>query len=243
MNARDMDDTIRLSEIQGFAPFLYQEPVAPEKTALVIIDMQNTFCYPDTERSQRVASALEMEIPDSRQWMEDTIGRVSQLLLLFRERQLRIVHIKLGCWTADGSELAPHYRRADVWRRENSGVEPHRHGELPESQIIPELEPEFGEIVLQKVTPSAFASTGIDAILRNMGIQYLVIAGTITHGCLGSTALDATYNYAVTIAEDASIAPSEPATHRAWLRLFEQHWGRVKTVEEIEAEITGRAKT
>lgn len=232
-------DKIDLKDIRGMAPVLYDEPVDPAKTALVIVDMQNSFCRPDRKRSTRVARAMNIDsIPDFREWMEKTIVSVQTLLGIFRREKLRVVHIKLGCWTTDGAELAPHYRRSDVWRKTHSHVDPQRHGDLPELQIIPELKPQHGEIVLQKVTPSAFASTGIDTILRNMGILYVVICGTLTHGCMGSTALDATYHYAVTIAEEASIAPAEPAAHRTWLRLFEQHWGRVKKVKEIVEEIT-----
>jgi nicotinamidase-related amidase len=223
-HAEGMSDLseLNLNEIRGLAPSLYTEPVDPQRTALVIVDMQGP-----------QASYTE--------WMDSTIANNQRLLAVFREQKLRIVHVVLGCWTKDGAELAPHYKRNDA-RKRALGLELRRHIDLPENQIFPELAPRRGEIVLQKVTPSAFASTGLDCILRNMGIQYLVMSGKITHGCLGSTALDACYQYgySVTMVSDASIAPTEPTAHKAWLRLFGQHWGRVRSTDGVIQEIRAR---
>jgi nicotinamidase-related amidase len=216
-------DFIDLHEIQGLAPLLYTEPVDPAKTALIVVDMQRQFCK---------------VTPPDRKWMDATIANIRKLLAVFRKERLRIVHLVLACWTDDGAEMAPHLKRVDAWRRVSVQT-PRRQIYLPDCEIIPGLRPRRGEIVLQKVTPTAFASTGLDCILRNMGIQYVMMTGTITHSCEGSTAMDAAYHYgyAVTVVSDASVAPKQKASHRAWLSLFGAHPGRVRSTEEVIAEI------
>jgi len=231
--------SIDLKDMQGLAPTLYTEPVDPARTALIIVDMQTMFCRGNPERSKIVLKALGLEQPVPQpEWMQKTIANCQRLLSAFRQHRLRIVHVVLGCWTEDAAEMAPHYKRSDVWRR-TLGLEPQRRIDLPGMEIVPELTPQRGEIVLQKVTPSAFGSTGLDCILRNMGIQYLVMCGTITYACLGSTALEASfhYGYSVTMVEDASIAAGAVASHKVWLRMFDQQFGRVRTTEGVLNEI------
>jgi nicotinamidase-related amidase len=66
------------------------------------------------------------------------------------------------------------------------------------------------------------------------------MSGTLTHGCLGATALHASdFGYDVTMVSDASIAPASPAAHQTWLRLFEQSWGRVRSTEQLVQEVGG----
>ena len=171
--------------------------------------------------------------------MEQTIANNQSLLRVCRQEKVRIVHVVLGCWTEDGAEMSSYKKSIDEQRR-SMGLEARRQIYLPEYEIIPELAPLRGEIVLQKVTASAFTSTGLDCILRNMEIRYLIMSGTLTHGCLGATALHACdCGYDVTMVSDASIAPASPAAHQAWLRLFEQSWGRVRSTEDVIREIHG----
>jgi nicotinamidase-related amidase len=231
-------DEIDLNEIRGGAPSIYTEPLDPKVATLVIVDMQEAFCRPDPTQAKAVAQAMGTGPTTSyEKWMDATIANSRRLLEACREERLRIVHIVLGCWTEDGVEMSPHKSRIDE-RKRALGLKPRRQIDLPEFQIIPELAPRRGEIVLQKVTASAFTSTGLDCILRNMGVQYLIMSGTITHGCLGLTALDASdHGYKVTMVSDASIAPGALAGHKVWLRLFEQHWGRVRSTEEVIHEI------
>jgi nicotinamidase-related amidase len=114
--------------------------------------------------------------------------------------------------------------------------------DLPDQQITEGVEPIRGEIVLQKTGASAFPTTGLEGLLRQMDMRYLVFAGRLTDGCLGATAFDA-YNRAflVTIAEDACDGANRAAS-LVWLRMFDQKWGRVRSVDEVIAEFEGRAK-
>ena len=60
----------------------------------------------------------------------------------------------------------------------------------PEYAILETLRPAAADVVLHKSTVSAFNSSSLDRVLRNMGIECLVVTGVVTDGCVDSTARD-----------------------------------------------------
>jgi nicotinamidase-related amidase len=74
----------------------------------------------------------------------------------------------------------------------------------PGNRIMPEVAPLPSEIVLYKITGSAFNSTPLHLILHNMGRRTLILCGLITNGCVESTARDARdLSYDLIVASDA----------------------------------------
>ena len=61
----------------------------------------------------------------------------------------------------------------------------------PESQIVPQLRPVSGELVVRKTNPSAFFGTSLAAWLSQRGVQTLLIAGCTTSGCVRASVVDA----------------------------------------------------
>lgn len=59
------------------------------------------------------------------------------------------------------------------------------------SQIVPELSPVDGELVVRKTVPSAFFGTSLAAWLTQRGVQTLVVAGAVTSGCVRASVVDA----------------------------------------------------
>ncbi len=59
------------------------------------------------------------------------------------------------------------------------------------SEIIPELEPKEGEVILEKEKYSAFYDTGLDSVLEDLGVDEVVLTGVLTHICIQHTAADA----------------------------------------------------
>ena len=100
-----------------------------------------------------------------------------------------------------------------------------------------EYSPAPGEVVLLTSTTSAFASTGLEQILKNMHVVYPIFVGSFTDGCLGLTAADSiSRGFLPTVVGDASLGSCR-VSHLSMLRLFDQHWGRVRSAAEIEKEI------
>ena len=61
----------------------------------------------------------------------------------------------------------------------------------PESQIVSQLQPISGELVLRKTNPSAFFGTPLAAWFAQRGVQTLLIAGCTTSGCVRASVVDA----------------------------------------------------
>ena len=106
-----------------------------------------------------------------------------------------------------------------------------------EHGILPDVAPIDGELVINKTSRGAFNSTAIERVLRNLGLETLVIAGVSTSSCVETTARDAAdRGFQVAIVEDATAELDEPS-HEATLRQWAVRWGRVWTTDETLSEV------
>ena len=108
-----------------------------------------------------------------------------------------------------------------------------------EHELIGSLAPAAGELVIDKNTSSAFNSTGIEWLLRNMEVETLVLAGMATDMCVETTARDAAdRGFNVIVAEDATATFFEHH-HRAALsgfaRVFGQVWDSARVLAALDA--------
>jgi nicotinamidase-related amidase len=86
-------------------------------------------------------------------------------------------------------------------------------------RIVEELEPHDTDFVLEKCSPSAFSTTGLEPLLRSRGCDTRVLCGESTCGCIMATAIDAcTHGYAVAVVGDCCFDRFE-ASH--WLSLLD----------------------
>ncbi|MGQ9639773.1 MAG: cysteine hydrolase family protein [Candidatus Bathyarchaeia archaeon] len=101
------------------------------------------------------------------------------------------------------------------------------------AEVIEEIKPQPGDIVVEKRMLSAFFGTDLDYTLRHKGIRSLLIAGIRTEACLLKTVLDAfELGYEVTVPTDACSSPSQQ-NHEATLRILDVLKIRKATTEEI----------
>jgi nicotinamidase-related amidase len=163
--------------------------VAPERTALMVIDMQNDF----------VKQGGGLLVPDA----ESTVPVVRRLLDLARAARMRVVYSQDTHRRGDPEwELWPEHCREGSWGWE----------------IVAELAPEADDIVLRKVRYDVFYGTALDHLLRVWGIDTLIICGTVANICVHYTAASAALRwYAVVIPRDA-VSALEPFDLEASLR-------------------------
>ncbi len=110
-----------------------------------------------------------------------------------------------------------------------------------EHEIVDELKPQPGELVLNKTTMGAFASTGIESHLRGMGIENVVVTGVSTNNCVSMTAMEACdRQFGVALVSDATGTCSDEM-QEATEKTFRRLWGRVATTAEVIAEIESNA--
>jgi nicotinamidase-related amidase len=199
------------------------EPVfefAPGKTALVIIDMQ----YLDGHRDYGFgleAKAKGIDLSYRFDQIDRIIPNIQKVMAACRASGLEVIHVRVAGYTKDGRD-GPEGLRRILPRFDTK-----------EAAILDELAPVGDEIVLSKTTTSAFTSTNIDFILKNMGIDNLLVCGIVTGGCVGLTAKDANdRGYHVIVIGDGCAANSEEA-HLQALEQMNQYRMRVKDSAEI----------
>lgn len=99
--------------------------------------------------------------------------------------------------------------------------------------VIDELAPQGDDIILDKVYFSSFHGTDLDRQLAALGVQSLVVCGTVTEMCVEDTARHAVhFGYPTLIAADA-VSSNNQAAHQAALDGFARNYGFVAKAEEI----------
>jgi isochorismate hydrolase len=102
-----------------------------------------------------------------------------------------------------------------------------------EWQIIPEVAPMEEDTVLDKRRYSAFCGTGLDGMLRELGLQELIVTGVLTNCCCENTARAAfDLDYRVFFASDATAAANEDL-HLSTLRNLAFGFAYVQSTRQL----------
>ena len=106
-------------------------------------------------------------------------------------------------------------------------------GSSERQQIIDDIAPMPGEVVLSKAKPSAFFGTPLLSHLTTLGIDTVLICGTTTSGCVRATVLDAfSYDYHVAVVHEATFDRSS-VSHDVSLFDMDQKYADVVSVDEV----------
>ena len=156
----------------------------PETTALVIIDMQRDFLEPGG-----FGEALGNDVSLLRRTIEPT----KALLAAFRAAGMMVIHTREG-HEPELSDLTPAKKRRGRFPVTIGDAGPMGRilvrGETGHD-IIPELYPIDGEPVIDKPGKGAFHATDLEDILRNWGMEKLVVCGVTTEVCVHTTVREA----------------------------------------------------
>jgi nicotinamidase-related amidase len=223
---------------RGEIPFL---PFAPAECALVIIDMQFGQCHPDGlfGRSVRV-QGLPWESYYFERIERLVVPNLVQLLALFRENRLWVIHLVTGTVRADGKDLPGLQRLEDAEGIRRFGIETFARVGTPDYEILAELAPRPDEPVVRKVTAGGFTSTGLDLLLRSLGTNTILFTGQSTNQCVESTArVAADLGYNCVIVDDAT-ATTDQESHDAALKTFGRTFGKIKTTRQVVDEYPWR---
>lgn len=108
----------------------------------------------------------------------------------------------------------------------------------PAGQIVPELAPRPGELIVRKTQASAFFGTGLAAWLVQRGVDTLVVSGCTTSGCVRASVVDAiSYNFRPIVARDC-VGDRSLAAHEANLFDMAQKYADVLERDEIAAALS-----
>lgn len=201
----------------------------PKRAALLVIDMQRDFCDPAGYMGRRGADvgAAQALVP-----------RIAALCAAARSVGMRVIYTREG-HAPDLGDL-PASKRAKTRR---AGAEIGSAGALGRLlvrgeagwNIVPELAPEPGEAVVDKVGTGAFYATELEHRLRVQGIDQVILAGVTTGVCVSTTAREASdRGFHVLVLADCCAEP-EPRMHEIALALLQVEGGYMATVAESSA--------
>lgn len=93
---------------------------------------------------------------------------------------------------------------AGRWHGKNSrGEEDFAHRAFDGNEIVREIAPQEGDVVIHKDKPSVFFGTSLMSYLNELQVDTLLVAGTTTSGCVRATVVDAfSYNFKVVVVEE-----------------------------------------
>lgn len=103
------------------------------------------------------------------------------------------------------------------------------------SEIIDAVAPQLGDVVLDKTRPNFFAYTELALVLKNLGVERVLVAGLQTNICVEATVRAALeHNFEVAVAADA-VSTDGPALHYASLNSMRVMYVEVDSWRELMA--------
>jgi maleamate amidohydrolase len=187
------------------------------RPALCIVDFVNGFVDPAVFGGGNIRSAVA-----------NTVG----LLAEARRCGLPVAFSRV-VFAEDGSDDCMFVRKVPALAKLTEHAET--------GQIVPELQPLPGELILRKTQPSAFFGTGYAEQLRRQRCDTVIIAGCTTSGCVRASVVDAmSYNFRTIVARDC-VGDRSLAAHGANLFDIEQKYADVMESEAIVASLRALA--
>jgi nicotinamidase-related amidase len=205
-----------------------------DNVALLLIDFQRDFCDFGGYVDQFADVAFAREI----------LPQAQRLLSLARSLELCVVHTREG-YAPDLSDCS--------WQRQirsaRAGAPIGADGPLgrflirgePGHALVRELEPIAGEVVVDKPSYGAFYNTGLEAELRERGVQHLYFSGVTADVCVHTTLREATDRGFFCHYVIDAISTFDPELRSACARMVEVEggiWGRLADTDEVLEEFS-----
>lgn len=186
----------------SFRSFYYANAEPPDDiilkkdhTALLVIDIQNTYLEPDEDpveaaRWQSFYTRMsDIVIPNNK-----------RLIDWARSEGIEVIFARIACQKTNGRDRSLSQKKPGF----NYLLLPK---DSEDSQIVSELNPLNDEIVITKTTDSALTGTNLRLILHNMGIKDVIVSGIFTDQCVSSTVRSlADESFGVLVVHDACAA-------------------------------------
>jgi nicotinamidase-related amidase len=174
------------------------------RSALVVVDMINSYDHPDAEALARSA--------------EGAVPHIVRLVERAAEEDVPTIYVNdnFGAWTSNRDELVEQALRG------------------PYAALVEPLAPEPDTLFVVKARHSAFYETPLEYLLRQLEVQRIVLVGQATEQCILYSALDGYIrHFQVAVPSDATAHIHEDLA-RAALRMMELNMSaEVTTAEEI----------
>lgn len=193
------------------------QPIRAERTALLVIDAQN-WVMDEPNRQPRP------------EFYEDARGGVipnlRRLIDLCRKTRIEVVYTVMENATRDGRDRSLDYKLSNFFIPKGSW----------DAQVIDALAPGEDEMVIPKTSSSLLNSTNFEYLMRNIGIDTIIVTGFLTDQCCDHTIRDGADRGFHMIAVSDGCATDTRERHRAALNAFKGYC-RMETTDSLMAAI------
>lgn len=180
-----------------------------QSLALLLVDFTVGFNDPKLFGGGNIAAAIERSVG---------------LLELFRARGRPVAHSRI-VYAADGSDAGVFARKVPSLATLSE--------DHPAGQIVPQLQPRAGELVVRKTEASAFFGTGLARWLIQHRVDTLAVAGCTTSGCVRASVVDAaSWNFRPLVIADC-VGDRALGPHEANLFDMGQKYADVMTMDDL----------
>ncbi|WP_213877619.1 pyrimidine utilization protein B [Pseudomonas sp. dw_358] len=232
-----------MSHVSGYAPALLERPTRtlparPEalnlkahETALVVVDMQNAY--------STLGGYLDLAGFDV-STTGPVIANIQKALTAARAAGMPVVFFQNGwdpAYVEAGGPGSPNWHKSNALKTMRQ--RPELQGTLLakggwDYQLVDELTPQPGDMVVPKTRYSGFFNTNFDSLMRSRGIRNLVFTGIATNVCVESTLRDGFFlEYFGVVLADATHQAGPAYAQQAALFNIETFFGWVSSVDDF----------
>ena len=193
------------------------QPIEARRAALIVIDVQNWVF----EEQARIQNAyFQHRLHDL------VLPNLRRLISTARETGTEVMYTVIENLTRDGRDRSLDYKISGIFVAKGSW----------EAKVVDAVAPADDDIVLAKTSSSLFNSTNCDYLLRNLGIEHLIVAGLLTDQCVDHTIRDAADRGYRAICVSDACATLTAERHESALSLFAGYC-RTLTTDDVIAEL------
>ena len=201
-----------------------QRAVEPDRTALLVIDLQKGEYNPDKIAAEPQHAYLFERIRDV------VIPNGQKLLAACRAAGVEVIYTVVESLTLDGRDRSLDYKVSGIFFPKGAWG----------AEVLDELKPLANEIIIPKTSSSLFNSTNFEYVLRNLGVEYVMIMGIVTDQCVETAVRDGCdRGFLMTLIDDACATFSEQR-HKESLIGFKGYC-RVRTTDQVVEELQRQA--
>lgn len=192
--------------------------VDPQRTALLIVDVQNAEVSPYIQEKQPGYY---------NQVTQQVVPKIQRLIDTARSAGTEVIYTVIESLTKDGRDRSLDHKLSGLFVAKGSW----------EAQVVEAIAPGEDDILLPKTSSGVFNSTNLDYVLRNLGIDAVIVVGVLTDQCIDMAVRDgADRGYFMICVSDACASYTD-ARHEQALSAFGGYC-RLSKTDDIISELS-----